>query len=39
MKALEDFSVNNNEIIFGLSAIRNVGDITAQKIIEERKKG
>tara|TARA_B100000686_G_scaffold345721_1_gene430833 strand:+ start:3 stop:1286 length:1284 start_codon:yes stop_codon:yes gene_type:complete len=38
-ESLEDFSVNNNEIIFGLSAIRNVGDITAAKIIEERKKG
>jgi len=32
----EDFSVNNGEILFGLSAIRNVGDITAQKIILER---
>ena len=38
-ESLEDFSVNNNEIIFGLSAIRNVGDVTAQKIIEERKEG
>ena len=38
-ESLEDFSVNNNEIIFGLSAIRNVGDVTAEKIIEERKKG
>ena len=34
--SLEDFSVNNGEILFGLSAIRNVGDITAQKIIIER---
>ena len=33
----EDFSVNNGEILFGLSAIRNVGDVTAQKIIIERK--
>ena len=32
----EDFSVNNGEILFGLSAIRNVGDVTAQKIIIER---
>ncbi|MDA9706240.1 DNA polymerase III subunit alpha [Acidimicrobiaceae bacterium] len=34
--SLEDFSVNSGEILFGLSAIRNVGDITAQKIIIER---
>ena len=31
-----DFTVNDNEIIFGLSAIRNVGDITADKIVLER---
>ena len=38
-ESLEDFSVNNNEIVFGISAIRNVGDITAEKIINERKNG
>ena len=26
-----DFTVNDNEILFGLSAVRNVGDITADK--------
>ena len=31
-----DFTVVDKEIIFGLSAIRNVGDVTAEKIIEER---
>ncbi len=31
-----DFTVNDNEILFGLSAIRNVGDITADKIVLER---
>ena len=31
-----DFTVNNNEILFGLSAVRNVGDITADKIVLER---
>ena len=31
-----DFTVNNNEILFGLSAVRNVGDITADKIVQER---
>ena len=34
-----DFTVKEKEIIFGLSAIRNVGDITAEKIVEERKAG
>ena len=32
-----DFTVNDNEILFGLSAVRNVGDITADKIVLERK--
>jgi len=32
-----DFTVKEKEVIFGLSAIRNVGDITAEKIVEERK--
>ncbi len=32
-----DFTVNDNEILFGLSAVRNVGDITADKIVSERK--
>ena len=32
----EDFTVSDNKIIFGLSAVRNVGDVTAQKIINER---
>jgi DNA polymerase-3 subunit alpha len=31
-----DFTVNNNEILFGLSAVRNVGDVTADKIVQER---
>ena len=31
-----DFTVNDNEILFGLSAVRNVGDITADKIVLER---
>jgi DNA polymerase-3 subunit alpha len=31
-----DFTVNDNEILFGLSAVRNVGDITADKIVQER---
>ena len=31
-----DFTVNNKEILFGLSAVRNVGDITADKIVLER---
>ena len=31
-----DFTVNENEILFGLSAVRNVGDITADKIVLER---
>jgi len=35
----EDFSVANGEILFGLSAIRNVGDITAEKIVLERQNG
>ena len=38
-ESLEDFSVSDNEIIFGISAIRNVGDITAEKIINERENG
>ncbi len=38
-ESLEDFSVSNNEIVFGISAIRNVGDLTAQKIIKERENG
>ena len=38
-ESLEDFSVSNNEIVFGISAIRNVGDITAEKIINERRNG
>lgn len=37
--SIEDFSVANGEILFGLSAIRNVGDITAEKIVHERKNG
>ncbi len=32
-----DFTVTNNEILFGLSAVRNVGDLTSDKIVEERK--
>ena len=35
-KSESDFTVNNNEILFGLSAVRNVGDITAEKIVLER---
>ena len=35
----EDFYVANGEILFGLSAIRNVGDITAEKIVFERQNG
>jgi DNA polymerase-3 subunit alpha len=35
----EDFSVANGEVLFGLSAIRNVGDITAEKIVFERQNG
>ena len=31
-----DFTVNDNEILFGLSAVSNVGDITADKIVFER---
>ena len=34
-----DFTVSDNRIMFGLSAIRNVGDITAEKINKEREKG
>ena len=34
--SFEDFTVRENEILFGLSAVRNVGDITAQKIVQER---
>ncbi len=37
--SIEDFSVSNGEILFGLSAIRNVGDITAEKIVLERQNG
>ena len=37
--SIEDFSVANGEILFGLSAIRNVGDITAEKIVLERENG
>ena len=37
--SIEDFSVANGEILFGLSAIRNVGDITAEKIVAERESG
>ena len=33
-----DFTVNDNEILFGLSAVRNVGDITSDKIVLEREK-
>jgi len=35
-KSESDFTVNDNEILFGLSAVRNVGDITAEKIVYER---
>ena len=38
-ESLEDFSVSNKEIVFGISAIRNVGDVTAEKIIKERENG
>ena len=31
-------TVNDNEILFGLSAVRNVGDITSDKIVLEREK-
>ena len=34
-----DFTVSNKSIVFGLSAVRNVGDTTAEKIILERKNG
>jgi DNA polymerase III alpha subunit len=37
--SIEDFSVANGEILFGLSAIRNVGDVTAEKIVAERESG
>ena len=37
--SIEDFSVSNGEILFGLSAIRNVGDVTAEKIVLERENG
>ncbi len=35
-KSESDFTVNNDEILFGLSAVRNVGDITSDKIVLER---
>ena len=35
-KSESDFIVNNDEILFGLSAVRNVGDITSDKIVLER---
>lgn len=34
--SFEDFTVKENKILFGISAIRNVGDITANKIVKER---
>jgi len=38
-KSEMDFAVADENIIFGLSAVRNVGDVTAEKIINERKSG
>ena len=35
-RSASDFTVNDNEILFGLSAVRNVGDITSEKIVLER---
>ena len=35
-KSESDFTVNKDEILFGLSAVRNVGDITSDKIVLER---
>ena len=35
-KSESEFTVNNDEILFGLSAVRNVGDITSDKIVLER---
>ena len=35
-RSTSDFTVNDNEILFGLSAVRNVGDITSEKIVLER---
>jgi len=38
-KSEMDFAVADDNIIFGLSAVRNVGDVTAEKIINERASG
>ena len=38
-KSEMDFAVADKNIVFGLSAIRNVGDVTAEKIINERASG
>ena len=35
-RSTSDFTVNDNEILFGLSAVRNVGDVTSEKIVLER---
>ena len=35
-RSASDFTVNDNEILFGLSAVRNVGDVTSEKIVLER---
>ena len=38
-KSNVDFIVKDKQIIFGISAIRNIGDITAEKIVKERELG
>ncbi len=37
-RSYANFTVHNNKIYFGLSAIRNVGEIAVNEIIKERKK-
>ncbi len=38
-KSHKDFTVINNDIIFGLSAVKGLGDAALENIIEERKNG
>jgi len=38
-KSVHDFAIENRNIRFGLSAIKNVGDAAIESIIEGRKKG
>lgn len=37
-KSLKDFGVNNGDIVYGLSGVRNVGDAICDMIVKEREK-